>query len=419
MKALNELALKAGASLLCPETGFVHAFYPKRESRATIPVYENLLWALAHFQKRTQEGVQEGKRLVERLLSFQNSDGEFPVYLHEFPEASDHFLGAHLFLPLWWIRSDFGSVLGGELLEQLSRCLKALSDALKRRYQEKRPRGLVALKVGAALFAMEGSDAILKESALATASSSEIADLELAKDLRAPHLPSWPALSWHPRLQTYLGPAFKEMQEGAEPFVTLLEHMMGSTRVRELSHHHLAAALIRSAPTPSQDTPKGIRQGECWGYSALGTEGEAHHPGFHLFRYLTEGEGRIDSLSLPPSHLKQASFVEGDDSIKFYLALSPTSEAENKREIELFVNVGPRISTSLFRLNEPVEIQFAKTTLTLTFRLHSGSGDFVGHLSRGNRPSQILKGEAFDQVLSLRTLRRSRDAVIELEIAWG
>ena len=427
MKGLNDLALKAGAQFVRPETGFVHYFYHGRpsESHATIPLYENLNWALANFQTRTQEGFQEGKRLLEKLLAFQNAEGEFPVYLHEYPYTADSFLGAYLFLPLWWIKKDFETLLGPELRERLNRCLTLLIHALKSHYEEKKPQGHIAIKVGAAVFAMEGSDAILRHAKSEVTTSSHIADIELAKDVGAPHLPSWPALSWHPRLQTYLGPAYKELQEGFEPAIGLLDLMMGSTRKGQLSPHHIAAALVRSSPTLSHASVKGIRQEELWGYSALKMESDAplfHQPGFHLFRYLTEGEGRIESLALPVSKIKKANFVEGQTSIKFEFGFDPTFEPENRdkqREIELFINLGPKISTSVFRLDEPVKIQFAKTALTLTFRRLAGTGDFIGHLSRGNRPSQIAKGEAFDQVLSLRTLRRSPDALIELEIAFA
>ena len=105
--------------------------------------------------------------------------------------------------------------------------------------------------------------------------------------------------------------------------------------------------------------------------------------------------------------------------MSFQFTLDPVFEADNRdkqREVEVYVNRGVLISHSIFRLNETVTLKFEKTTLALKFTLHSGEGDFVGQVAHGNRPNQVLKGEAFDQILSLRTLRRSSEAILKLDI---
>lgn len=412
-----DIALQAGKRFVRTETGFVHYYYQSHpdEPHVTIPLYENLNWALTLFQTRTQEGVQEGKRILQALLAFQNKEGEFPFYLHEYPFAKDLFLGAYLFFPLYWIQKNFQSILGNELRMRLNDALGQLVAALKRRYEEKEPQGILALKIGAILWVIYGDDSLLKGAKVAFTTSSHIADVELCKDLGAPHLPNWPALIWHKGLQTLLGCSFRELQEGYEPMVTLLDLMMGSKRESQLSPHHLAACLIRSNPTPAEKNLLGVRQGTHWGYSAHALE-----PGFYLFRFVTKSFGKLLSLAIPPGRIHKASFEEYEGGIRFSFGLDELFEAESKekqREVEIFVNRGVKIESSTFLINKSFTITFEHVSLTLTFSLLQGEGDFIGHLSHGNRPSQIVQGEAFDQVLSLRTLRRSQDAVLGLEIA--
>lgn len=412
-----ECALQAGKKFVRPETGFVHYHYHGHpdEPHVTIPLYENLNWALTLFQTRTQEGVQEGKRVLDALLAFQNKEGEFPVYLHEYPYAKDLFLGAYLFFPLYWIQKNFHSILGSELRERLQGGLEGLVRALKRRYKEREPQGIMALKIGAIMWVMEGDESLLKAAQVTFNTSSHIADVELCKDLGAPHLPNWPAPLWHKGLQTLLGGSFRECQEGYEPMVTLLDLMMGSPREGQLTPHHLAASLIQSSPVPADGNHPGIRQGANWGYSAHSLE-----PGCYLFRLVTKSWGKLASLVITPARIHSATFEEYEGGIRFRLGLEELFEAdsrEKQREVEMFVNRGAKISCSTFHLNEPLMIAFEYLTLTLTFSLLQGKGDFVGHLAHGNRPSQIVRGDAFDQVLVLRTLRRSPDAVLGLDIA--
>lgn len=379
------IALRAGKKFVRPETGFIHD-----ASHTTIPLYENFNWALALFKTRTQEGVQEAKRLLAALLPFQNSEGEFPVNLHEYPVAHDHFLGAHLFFPLYWIQHDFNTVLGPELGEKLQSSIHALVEALKRRYEEKKPQGIIALKVGAVV----GDDTILKSAKVDFSSSNQIVDLELCRDLGVPYLPT-------PHF--WLGTSYKEPQEGFEPAVTLLDLMMGTERESELTLHHLGAALIRRSLIPA----KLIEDG---GYVV--SELKAGH---YLYRFITKSHGKLESLVLTVGHIKEASYSAYEGGVRFQLRLSGDFE-ERPREIELFVNRGVKLSGSTFRLDETVTAQFEKVALKLTFTLLEGEGNFIGHVSHGNRPSQTLKGEAFDQVLSLRTLRRSSEIVLGLDI---
>lgn len=421
---MNDIALEAGKKFLRPETGFIHYFYqgPPAENLVAIPVYENLNWALTHFQVRTQDSVLEGKRILERVLAFQNADGEFPLYLHEYPNANDHFLGASLFYPLWIIQKDFAGVIGSEMREKLKNALLALIGALKKRMHEKNPQGFIGLKTLAVLHAYEGTPFTGNIPALGPLSSRQLAELELIRQLGIQELPHTPHAYWHPEMQTYCGPAYKEMHQGYEPEVGLFDIMMKTTRKKVASAQNLAAALVHTSPELVDEFTRGLRQEKNWSYSAVEKNSEAplyFHPGFHLFRFLTGDNKKIESIALQGSRLNPVRFMEFDKGIEFSLGLGEDFDPENReknRELELYITRGAKLSCSTFYLNEPVELLFAKVKVTLTFSLLEGTGDFIGQLSHGNRPSQLLKAEAYDQILSLRTLRRSSTAVIGMKV---
>lgn len=417
--------MKSIKAYVRPETGFVHYMYHKTGEAAyfTIPHYENLCWALSNFMTRTKEGVEEGKRLLTHLLAYQSPEGEFPTYLHEFPEVHDHFLGAYLFHPLYLIRKEFSHVMGKELSQKLEKTLTLLTDALLRRFQERNPQGHIRVKVGSALLAMGRSEGkeILATVPLLIPTSFHIADRELARDLGAVDLPLWPEVFWHSRLQTYAGPAYKERQEGDRPEITLLDLMMGAESERELTPHHLAYALVRSQPIPAREKSQGVHIGETYGWAALpqATEEEGFEPGFHLFRLITEGEGKVDTLAIPGGRYQKVDFVTHENGASLFFHFKPDFDSDSfqkSREIALYFNLGVKLQGSVFRLNEPLTLKFKTIDVTLEFRLKAGEGTFIGQRARGNRPSQLLKEGVYDEVLYLRTLRRSNDAVVELKI---
>ena len=97
-RRMVELALHSGRKRQSKQTGFVHYCYESSTSdpHDTIPLVENFCFALALFRSRLVESVQEGKRLLEKLLAFEIG-GNFPLYLHEYPHCKDIYLSIHLF----------------------------------------------------------------------------------------------------------------------------------------------------------------------------------------------------------------------------------------------------------------------------------------------------------------------------------
>ena len=77
---------------------------------------------------------------------------------------------------------------------------------------------------------------------------------------------------------------------------------------------------------------------------------------------------------------------------------------------ELFVDLhdcdirvnGERATT--FQLGDEVTIRSGDVTLAFTFHV-DGEGDFMGHIARGNRPSQVLQEGTYDHLIFVRQLR--------------
>ena len=67
-------------SALHPRTGFFH-------DNELIPIYENFCVAFHLIRQNKVAEVQEGRRLLERLFAFQAPDGNFPLYLHDYPRC--------------------------------------------------------------------------------------------------------------------------------------------------------------------------------------------------------------------------------------------------------------------------------------------------------------------------------------------
>lgn len=422
---------------LCPETGFFHYFYGKTfpSTPPTIPLYENLCLALSFFNLKTQEGVEEGKKLILKILPYQNSEGSFPVYLHEYPQTHDLFVGAYLLPPLYWILHDFGSVLTREIKSKIEACCLRGGEFLYNQYLEKQPSGHIAVKtistltaIGALLNKKEWTRLQLPQNLSFTqwSSSQHLADLYLASKDYARFLQG----VWHHPTESYCGVAFKEFQEGFEPKITLLDFIMGSHHA--LTPHHTQAALIReklqTAPPAYPYRAEGheegmkwlIRQEETWA-AALVSKKEPStlysQPGMHLLRLLMKGES-THSFILPGNQLHSFDFEEKDKTLILYLTLSSEWNGNDKdltREISFYADlklVHAFDKGTVFNLGQPLTF----SNLTMTIENYQGMGEFKGQILRGNRPSQILSDQVYDYKISLRTLRREPTCTLKVTL---
>src|ERR1700733_5507295 len=87
-RKMVELNLTAGRKAQSEQTGYIHLNYECEDKHDTIPLLENFCFVLALLRSRLTDHVLEGKTLLGKLLAFE-VDGNFPIYLHDFPECKD------------------------------------------------------------------------------------------------------------------------------------------------------------------------------------------------------------------------------------------------------------------------------------------------------------------------------------------
>ncbi len=191
---------------------------------------------------------------------------------------------------------------------------------------------------------------------------------------------------WDPQYHLYAGPLTEEKQRGSLPDLTLFDlFMANATRTftpRILKPHpvHLQAALV----FPTEEV-------HC-----LPTKGEriVWQEGDHLHTLVCDKSLEGDHIVYPEEVPDEKKRTE----LNFYVDHHP--------DLEIRIN-GEK--GTVFRLGDRVTIHTPNHTQVLVLKKVEGEGDFLGHISRGNRPSQLLKGDftAYDWRISLRTLRRS------------
>lgn len=417
IRKLIDMAVAAGRKRQSPLTGFVHEPLP------VIPIVENALFALALLRTRTGENIEEAKNLLDRLLYFQHSDGNFPVYLHEYPNCRDRYLGLQLLLPFHLISTSFHQILGAALKSRLEEAIRKLQ-AIK--FEAIPPFHAFKWNV---IHKNETGDV----EKLFQKSPAQMA--ELLPFLQMVHLPQVNAIlqkHWNRNLLAYVGPAFCEWQEGSEPQVTFYDLYMGylsdafSTRTLKDNVVHLQGALLQPTEekwtSGSEETIAVIPHSEEWPQNMARC--------FHRFHASWGTPELLHTLVCQGGNIVATNFENNSTMICTLGPLPPEGDREKAKELAFYLNVeaAPKIlvgdiPATTFRMGEVVKICSAPP-FTLTFELLDGSGDFVGHIMRGNRPAQLAaKGEnryeAYDWQIVLRTLRRSETCKIQVKIGTG
>jgi len=472
IRQLIELAISSGRTRQSTQTGYIHICHhiQDEEEHLPIPVFENLLFALALLRTRISENILEAKEIIGKLLYFQNqiteAKGNFPIYLHEFPFCGDRFAGVHLLAPLYWMLKDYSQIMGSELKQRLETSLRGLMNYCLRIHEEKAASYPIAIKIGAAAKALgiflAQSDWLQKGEFLLNSLQNEpenkawynpasMADMLVALQmvhpslLHSPWKPFWIHLqnTWHSSARCYAGPALKDFQLREEAQPTLYDLFMGyfskAHSYRAFADHpfHLQGALIQ----PSQDrleplsypfTQEGNIEGRSWivrqeqkyAFSAVSknvSENLSLMKGFQPVRLVWGNRTRMHSLVCQGGSFSSFDFKPLDHGIELVFTLNECPEeddGEKNREMAFYFDAQEGVRTlvnglaaNTFRLDEKVSILDELCPFSLTFSLIEGEGQFLGHFTPGNRPSQIaLKGKdrfnAYDWQIFLRTIRR-------------
>lgn len=402
-----ELNIRAARKRQSAQTGFVHHCYETHgEKHDTIPIYENACFVLALLRTKLSENMHEGLKLLRALFHFE-CEGNFPVYLHEFPACKDRMLGLKLLPVLHAIFTDFHTILDSgfrKLFEEILDRVRAGGYVLHK-------EGILPVRYAQFLTAFDEphrltfSEPKTKEQAADALLAAHIARCKGAVvDLE-------PILSkWHEGLCIFLSP---QPQEKGEPKPTLFDLFLCERArtypKRILNDHpmHLSASLVY--PLPRAEACKTHAQKMAM-----------HLSPFTLYWGSSE---EVHSLVCESEWSHQVN-----DNREVFFSSAGAAPEDGSAEISLFCNLHPshvlfvngqRATT--FQLGDTVEIHSDGFRCRIIFSLVEGEGIFCGRLSRANRSSQTAnKGaflyEAYDWQIGLRTLARTEKCTVRVSV---
>lgn len=386
-KALNDLALNAARGVQSEETGFVHGYYGKKEPpHQAILFLENALFVLTLFRTKTVEGIQEGKKILEKLLAYQSPEGLFPSFFHEFPFCYDRYIGAHCLPPLYLIYHYFHMYLGQSLEGSLEQAIRRLIE--KSMVEVSVMPFSFQVKLGGSLIGcgrqwneeswVKKGEELLAEDKLRTLTSCSI-PAELGNCLLGAMLAGgdyfYPLLElfskkWHPVLQRYIGPFDAMFFTEGEQNLSLFDLFMWASdgkipqQMTAYPSQLLNGALLFPVAAGEQvravvDKEKHtFVSGERWGYSwsekSLGQVG--------CYPFVFQWDDAFIALYAP--RVKELQF-DGNHQIQVNLGSCPNLESkEESCELNWYLSLkeGRKIlingqPATTFRANDVVSIE--------------------------------------------------------------
>ncbi|MDJ0651431.1 MAG: hypothetical protein QNJ27_00200 [Simkaniaceae bacterium] len=364
-RKLMDLALEAGRRYLSPQTNLIHYCYEDERSTDTIPIFENLCYCLTLFRTKMQDHVREGKERLKHLLAFRDEKGRFPIYLHQYPKGMGSYRTMY---PLFLIDKHFHKVIEKPLRSELRKNLRLPLPPTA--VTNSKEAGLVAL------------DLVCHDSPL---------------DALFP--------LWDFENELYSGPLGDERQRKGEIETTLFDLFMGhSPRILKPHPVHLHAALVFSAGNHRPVSPIA-----CSCPRGVGT-------GYHLYRKLWKEGNHLHTLVCQDKNMlctkNTFTYPERIPDEKNRMELTFYTDRAEKKTVLINGEKG-----TVFRLGDVISISTPVKTVKFTFKLTEGEGDFLGHLSFGNRPAQIETDDltAYDWKIGIRSLRRTATLCLQLQ----
>lgn len=405
-----------------------------------IAIYDNFLFCLALFRSKTHENVLEARKLLERLLYFQQLfdevpfKGNYPLVLSDYPHCNDHLQALRCLTVKIWINKEFSQVLGAELKCRLEASMQKLMDFLV----------VISKEVKFPYWAK----CKLAQAALCMGHTCEMPDLHDQSDLRtwgdpqalaeliaayqlvpsSAWKPFWRYLSsvWHEPSKQYVGPAYKLGFQ--HPHLLAAMSVFSGTLEKNTLCPLFCALLTSDNELEKVGFPyhcKGATERFRWtsnqfaeyAYSTLlGRQSPEQMPGFFPY-YLVSAQ---HSLAI------QAPF--GYSTSEFVFEVGQEVFAEEKEKAKALVlsfndhpQNGVRVMGQMatcFQFTDPLEITLGKKVMKLSFSRLSGDGEFVGHIIRGNRSGHANERyHATDVQIFLRALRGTTPTVVQVHLS--
>lgn len=417
-----KISLDAARHYQSPHTGFVHYCYAEEESRETIPIFENICFALALFRTHIAEQVIEGKKILSKLLHFQTELGAFPDYLHEYPLISRPFNNLQLLFPLYQIHLHYSKILGEELREKLTKAIEKLSHYLD-------SLALRELQI----YQKRAFDHVYFGAKRPDPPENLFTEKDFGKALLAAQLLNDEiVIPWDDELSHFMGAPFKQWMKEFQPQLSHLDLLL-KDKIDVLDPILIHASLFFPMRIKTH-FPKAINSKEfTWhcikkdNFHLLVLDsykpGEPLPAGFHLLKLLFGSHTFVcqeTKFAIESHHLEDAIQID------FTYPEERPLEKHKQAELNFFLNHQPRIDllirgkkATTFNLEDPITFD----RFTLSFSLIEGDATLFGHIYRGNRPSQTspkVKSdyEAFDWKITLRTISRQDHLKVRMTLRY-
>lgn len=407
-----ELNLAAARKIQSCQTGYLHV-------GDVIPVLENCCFALALLRSKIADQVLEAKTLLEKLLPFE-VDGNFPLYLHEYPQCKKRSFSVDLIPIFYWILNEFEQVLGDELKLKLEQLIARLASNGYRAHAQK-PLHPISLAKLYAYFEPQ------RQVEYIPATAEEWGEMLIAYQMAQSQGRDWDFL-WKEALSRWncqlCASSLVQTQYRDQPKTTLFDLFLGhyygryADRVTSPASGgtHLQAGLIQPfSPPPSLS----VDESHLWSRHAPHTLYWGSSEMLHSLVFdgkKAEVQVRIDQKGAEFCvKLPETAPPEGEDSYEcsFYLNCHP--------DHHIFVSSDgvSNEKASAWQLDQRIEICSGDRKLEIEFAIEEGEGAFYGHLLRGNRPSQkgVEGFAAYDWRIALRTIRRSQGCTLKIRLA--
>lgn len=460
-KTLQELQAFKSAN-----TGLIHLNRAKKPyvKDDLIPISYNFLYQLLLFRTKERTNIEEAFKELNHLLTFQIKEGphrgNFPVYLHEYPECQRAFEILFSLFPLYWIAKDFTQLLEPNLRKKLYDALEMGIEFTENMARDKEFSYLLSMQIAALSFAigslMEKTEWIEKGSLmlerLAKRGAQECwgAPRNLSKMLASLHLISDPEQlkqwdfffsylnkTWVKDTLTYAGPSLSEHYEGVREENTLYHLFMerqtsddlrlNYSPITQLEEELLIGGEINlDELAPSTSVFLGPFQWDniksktyCCSFFNLFEGSWVKTGGYYPLKVALKKDKGLDDFIL---QMGSRTTVKVLDQNKILLTFE--KEPEEELDVAFFWNLSSKakflidgVKASMFQLHQSVEIQYESHTIA--FKFLDPNQKVWGQLMRKNRRTQLLEQEAhfFDAHLYFREVEELTGPFqIELEI---
>lgn len=364
-KKLKEIALERGREVQNRTSGFIH-------TNGMISLFDNLCFALLLIQSKVVDNVLEGHDIVRKLMAFQGENGCFPRHLHEYPTSA----------------SIHHQVLIHHALCALGTKYEKEKNALYSAIQESQD---MLHPVMHALFT-QNADYVPQD-------AREWSTYLL---LDAPkHMPHW-----NNALSVPVLPKQQLVFAESSPIPTYVDLFLFAyyDTLPQRIFSMQTSDLLYAAFLPEHFGELFVKEtDDRWvGNTLFCGEGEMLFPLTFVSKHAVSKSGDLLSFTIDEPHPVQL------DDIECQLFFP-------RKGASFSVNSGKK---STFTFGESLTFSYPYGTVTLSFSLEEGDGDFMGHVAYGNRPGMQLEDKTFDAhdyVVTIRSMRRSPKAVFSVQ----